>query len=165
MAAALPGLADRIVSLMEGLVVDRAIAANKFVHTPYNPNDSLAPSAVEPYPFEIVDGGIFQPQDVPSTMSASQIWHGATLLVRVGFVISEHDAYEWMKTIQAYRYDIRRTLSDPVSFGNTTGFSKVETEEGDILEEDIEGSDEDGEPSQMLVLEVPVNLTFREDQS
>jgi hypothetical protein len=167
MAAALPGLADRMVALLEGTAtgVDRSIAAGTFKHTPYNPNSLWAPSAQAPYPFEIVDSGIAQPLDTPSTMAASQIWHGATLNIRVGFVTNVHDAYEWMQQIETYRYQIRRCLNDPVSWGNTTGFSKVEVFEGDILEEDIEGSDEDGNPTPMWVLEMPVNLTFREDHS
>lgn len=167
MAAALPGLVDKLVSLLEGKStgVTRYISTGEFKHTPYNPNSLWSPSAKRPFPFEIIDGGIFQPLDAPSTLCHSQVWHGATLIVRVGITTSAHDAYGLMKTIQKLRYDIRRCLGDPASWGNTTGFGKVEVFEGDINIEDIEGSDEDGEPTPMLVLEMPVNLTFREDHS
>jgi hypothetical protein len=76
-----------------------------------------------------------------------------------------HNAYKHQKDIEQVRYDIRRCLNDPASWGNTTGFGKVEVFEGEINVEDIEGSDKDGEPTPMLVLEMPVSLTFREDHS
>jgi hypothetical protein len=167
MAAAVPGLADRIVALLEGTPssVDRYVSKGRLKHTPYNPNSLWANAAKAPYPFEVVDGGIFQPLGVPSTMAATLIWHGVTLIIRVGFATRVHDAYKHMQAIQQIRYDIRRCLNDPTSWGNTTGFSKAEVYEGEINIEDIEGSDEDGEPTPIIVLEMPVNLTFREDHS
>jgi hypothetical protein len=167
MAAALPGLLERLITLLEGTdsSVTRAVPKGLFQHTPYNPNSLWTNSQQKPRPFEIVDSGILQPLDVPSTMAATQIWHGATLTLRVGYGPRPHDSKNRTKYIQEQRYYIRRCLNDPVSWANTTGFSKVEVFEGDILEEDIEGSDEDGNPTSMLVLEMPVNLTFREDHS
>jgi hypothetical protein len=167
MAAVLPGLVDRMIALIEGKPsgVTRYVSKGLFKHTPYNPNTLWAASAKTPHPFEVVDGGIFQPLDTPSTMCHSQIWHGSTQIIRVGFVTNVHDALEHTQLIQKRRYDIRRCLNDPASWGNTTGFGKVEVFEGDINIEDVEGSDEDGEPTEMLVLEMPVNLTFREDHT
>jgi hypothetical protein len=160
-------LVDRLIKLIAGsdASVSRAVPSGLFKHTPYNPNSLWTTSQQKPRPFEVIDSGIAQPLDVPSTMAASQIWHGAQLTLRIGYGPRPHDATTRMKAIQEQRYYIRRCLNDPDSWANTAGFSKVEAFEGDILEEDIEGSDEDGEPTSMLVLEIPVNLTFREDHS
>ncbi len=163
----LPGLADRLVALLHGASVDRSLATGRLLHTPYNPNTQWAASAAEPFPFEVVDGGPFKPLDKPSTMAASQIWKGHTLIVRIGIEPNPHDGFERMQTIHELDADIYRTLQDPTSWTSTTGFGGVDLSEdgGDINEEDIEGSDANGEPSQMLVLEIPVDLTYREDHS
>jgi len=171
MAAALPGLEDRLVELLEGTAsgVTRAIAAGIFEHSPYNPNVQLSASAVRPYPFEIVrevtvdaEGAGF---DVPTTAAATNIYGGATLTVRVGIMPRPHDAFERMQDIDELDYQIRRCVADPVSWGNTTGFSGVRVGDGLVVAEDVAGSAEAGEPSQMMVLELPVTLIFREDHS
>ncbi|MCP3973185.1 MAG: hypothetical protein GY720_01690 [bacterium] len=163
----LGGLADRLVALLHGASVDRSLAASRLLFTPYNPNTQWAASAIEPFPFEVVDGGPFKPLDKPSTMSATQIWKGHTLIVRIGFTPQPHAAFERMQQIQEMDADIYRTLQDPTSWTGTTGFAGVDLSEdgGDINEEDVEGSDEKGTPAVMWVLEIAVDLTYREDHS
>lgn len=164
MSAVLPTIMDRMVALLEGTPsgVTQAISSGTFTHVPFDAEYGLTASVEAPYPFEIEDTGEFQPADVPSTLAPDNIWHGATLLVRVAYMASPHDAHTRLKTIQQGRYDIRRCLGDPDSFSTLPGFSGAWAEEGAITAATLPGSE--NEEDVMLLLEVPVNVHFREDQ-
>ena len=163
----LPDIESRIVALLEGTAtgVDRSIPAARFKHLPFDPEYALEASSSAPYPFEIEDGGEFQPLDVPSTLAATHVWHGANLTLRVAYAASALQQKTRQATIQEDRTTIRRTLEDPESWLTISGFSRCVADQGRIEVGAVPGNESGGDAEVMLVLEVPLELTYRENFS
>ena len=166
MAHVLPVIEDQIVALLEGTAsgIARSVAAGRFKHIPYDPQYALPMSIQAPYPFEIVDNGEHQPLSTPSTVAHDQVWHGVHLLLRVAYTSSPHDGFERQKTIQRDRYSIRRCLGDPDSFDGVTGFAGISVDEGQIRTAVLPGYEAE-ESDIMHLLEVPLDVVYREDQT
>ena len=142
MASVLPAALDHLILLLEGRVsgLARAIPAGRFKHTPFDVESLLAASVSAPYPFEIDDLGESQPQDVPSTLSGNQIWHGVSWVVRIAYAASPLDQATRSKTIFTDRYQIRRTLGYPLSWSGVSGVARVMAEEGALTTVEIIGA-------------------------
>ena len=166
MASILPDVMDRLIALMKGGVsgLDRPIPASRFEHADWEVDTLLSRAVSAPYPYNVDDIGEFQPADVPSTLSGDQVWHGCQWLIRVAYAASPHNQQERLKTIQRDRYQIRRALSYPLNWLTVGGLGRVLIEEGTIDTAEIPGGEFD-DVEILHVLEIPVELTYREDHS
>lgn len=164
MPTVLPSIVDRMVALMEGSYgsATRAIPARRFVLVQQEVELALSNASQRPRPFEIIDDGEYQPSDVPSTLSGSQVWHGCRLMVRVGYARQHKNQHTQRQEIQADRFQIRRALGYPPNYAGVTGYARSVVEEGEISEIALSV---ESDYNIMLVLEIPVELTYREDHS
>lgn len=162
---------ERIIELMEGAVdTDRAIPVDRFVHVD-EAAEAIPEHDAAPYPFEIpVDGEWTQPLDVASTLSGAQVWGGKRIMIRV--LYSEEAAYRShvssearVATIDDDYAVIRRTIGYPRSYDGVTGYAGSVVHEGRITRIINQGEVDRGQSGAMLVLEIPVDLTYREDYS
>lgn len=164
MAAVLPDIIDRMVALLQGTYTSapRSISSGRFKLIPFEVERALPNASQRPRPFEIRDDGEVQPLDVPSSLAGDQVWHGAGLTLRVGYALAANDQHTQMQEIQRDRYEIRRALGYPDNYNGVTGFSRAIADEGEIVDAEIQQGEN---ISVMLVLEVPIEITYREDHT
>lgn len=168
MSTQLPTIVDYLVTLLEATAsgVTRPIpgtARSRFKHAPSGIAGKLSAAAQAPYPFEIVDAGRIQPQDVTATLSGDQLYDGRRLLVRVGYANAPHDHLARMQTMQADDYAIHRTLNHQRSWDGCTPVAVASVDEGTIEPMGVDRAD--GEPDIMWVVEIPVIVDYREDHT
>lgn len=164
--SALTGAMTRLVQLMEGYRdgIVRPIGTRhqeRFRHIPFEAGSALAPGDVAPYPFEIVDGGE-QAAEEPQTLSATRIWAVSQQTIRVAYANNPQDQHARLQTIREDRATLRRTLDHQRSWTGVNGLSLVRWIDGRIVPEQTQGAD-DSAPEPMLVLEVTLELRYRED--
>ena len=156
---------------MEGAVdTDRAIPVDRFVHVD-EADIAIPEHDSAPFPFEIpVEGEWLQPLDVASTLSGAQVWGGKRLTIRV--LYSEEAASRAhvssearVATIDDDYVAIRRTIGYPRSYDGIAGYAGSVVHEGSISRITDQSEVDRGQLGSMLVLEVPVDLTYREDYS
>lgn len=161
----------RIIELLEGaLDTDRPIPAGRFIHAD-EASAAIPEHDAAPFPFEIpVDGEWTQPLDVASTLSGAQVWGGKRLTIRV--LYSEEAANRAhvssearVATIDDDYSAIRRTVGYPRSYDAIPGYAGSTIHEGRISRIVDQVEIDRGQLGAMLVLEVPVDLTYREDYS
>jgi hypothetical protein len=167
MSSVLPDHLDRLKALIEGtesVYANRTIPARRFKHVESAVEDCLAAAAAAPYPASIEDLEEFQPNDLPTTTSAEQVWSGARFRLRVGYAGTKNEVRDLQEIIARDGYALRRTLGDPGSWDGVTGFSRVVAYAWRTIETAVPG--EDGERDDtMTVLEMPIELAYREDQT
>ncbi len=167
MPSALPDHLDRLKALIEGTeatYANRVIATRRFVHVEGDVEDHLAAAAMAPYPASVEGLEEILPDGVPTTTSAEQVWSGCRFTLRVGYAGTKNDVRSLQAIVARDGYALRRTLGDPESWDGVTGFSRVRAYAWRTIETAVPG--EDGERDDtMTVLEMPIELTYREDQT
>jgi len=162
-----PDHLDRLKALIEGTestYANRTIPARRFVHVEGDVEDHLANAADAPYPASVTDIEEIVPDGVPTTTSAEQVWAGCRFVLRVGYAGTKNEVRGLQAIIVRDGYALRRTLGDPESWDGVTGFSRVRAYTWRTIETAVPG--EDGERDDtMTVLEMPIELTYREDQT
>lgn len=169
MAAAMPDIFDHVRDLLENKIstVNRNVPSSRFTHVEFDVTRTLSNAAGAPYPFNVtgVGGGENQPFDVPGTISASHTWHGFDLLIRVAYNVYPHRVFSLEKIIMDDTYVIRRCLEDPDSWVTLTTEARATANDASYDYVDIPGGSETDDEQTMLMLEIPVSVSFREDQS
>lgn len=167
MPAALPDHLDRLKALLEGTELtyaNRVIPARRFVHVEGDVEDHLGAASMAPYPASVAGLEEIQPDDVPTTTGGEQVFAGCRFTLRVGYAGTKNEVRDLQGRLALDGYALRRTLGDPESWDGVTGFSRVKAYTWRTIETAVPG--EDGERDDtMTVLEMPIELTYREDQT
>jgi len=165
--AALPDHLDRLKALLEGTestYANRTIDRGRFKHVEGDVEDHLGAASMAPYPASVAELEEIQPDDVPTTTSGEQVFAGCRLKLRVGYAGTKNEVRDLQDRIAIDGYALRRTLGDPESWDGVTGFSRVRAYTWRTIETAVPG--EDGERDDtMTVIEMPIELTYREDQT
>ena len=164
---------EHLKDLMEGAVsgVPRAIPSGRFIHDESDDEGAAPGTESAPYPFGIYDGGAFEPFNVRSTLSGSHAYRGKRLIVRVGYSPDIAAREERSKTISTDEAAILKCLRhqrswDAVSVdngGEGVTDASVESSSFDLVE--VETPDASQPPQRLVVLDVVLALTIREDHT
>ena len=168
MASILPDVLARLTALMDGTASPpprRSIPSGRFERVEFDVGSLLQRAVSAPYPYEIEDLGEFQPLEVPSTLAGDQVWHGVRWTVRVAYATSPLASHDRLATVMEDRYAIRRCLGDPMSWLTLSGVASVRADEGSIGDVEIIGYGGSDDVDVMKVLEITLEIIFREDQS
>lgn len=163
----LSNIHSRISALMEGATVTSPavrIPLNRFKIADYGIDSLLSASVSAPYPFTLGDPSWAQPTDVRSTLAASKRWHGATLQLRVAYAAQPQKRADRQRLIMDDLSAIRKTLDHPLSYQSITGHCRTVCEDAQIAVfsgAELEGGE--GEQDDLLVLVVPLAITYEED--
>lgn len=162
-----------LITLLEGTAsgITRSIASGRFLHVEDDDEGAPPGMAEAPYPFEIADGGSFEPLGVPATLSGSHVYDGRRLIVRVGYEPSLYAPEALERTVTDDIATIRRCLRDPRSWDAVAidedgeGVTNVRVAEDRWGWVDVPTPDATQPPGRTITLEVVLELTIREDHS
>jgi hypothetical protein len=169
MRAAIPGLLDHLVDLMEGSVtgLDRYIDSDKFEFVDIPVEACFENAAGAPYPFEVPPESLSgtYPDDIQHTGSVNDIYDSVTLVVRVGYAANMHDQKVTSKDITEDVFRIRRTLGDQDAWISNSNFSRIAAGDWSVSSVILPGSDTGEDADLMFVLEQEFTIIYREDQT